>query len=81
MLRIVWHVGGVETKIAEAKKQLEDKLNDTAELTGGFAVWLTAKKREWLSGRYAAAPWDVMKFESMKEEIVSGDKLMVKMVV
>lgn len=44
-------------------------------------VWLTAKKREWLAGRYFAVPWDVEKLESMKEEIVKGDKLKLKLVI
>jgi hypothetical protein len=44
-------------------------------------VWLTAGARTWLAGRYLAVTWDVEKLESMKEEIVSGDKLKVRMVV
>ncbi|CAI6341969.1 unnamed protein product [Periconia digitata] len=75
------HPGGVQTQIAEGKTQLEGYLNDTPELAAGFTVWLTAENREWLSGRYVAAPWDVEKLESMKEEIVDGDKLLVRMVV
>ncbi|PVH95498.1 NAD(P)-binding protein [Periconia macrospinosa] len=75
------HPGGVLTELAKGKVELEGKLNDTPELAGGFAVWLTAEKRDWLAGRYVAATWDVEKLESMKEEIVSGDKLVVRMVV
>ena len=56
-------------------------LNDTPELCGGFAVWLTAQPRKWLGGRYVAAPWDVEVLEKMKDEIVSGDKLKVKLKV
>jgi len=56
-------------------------LNDTPELGGGFAVWLTASARKWLGGRYLAATWDVEKLESRQEEIVQGDKLKVKLVV
>jgi hypothetical protein len=56
-------------------------LIDTAELPGGFVVWLTATPRTWLAGRYVSATWDVEKLGSMKDEIVSGDKLKVKMVV
>lgn len=56
-------------------------LNDTAELPGGFIVWLTAEPRKWLSGRYVAAPWDVEALEKKRDEIVADDKLKVKLVV
>ena len=56
-------------------------LIDTPELCGGFTVWLTKGARTWLAGRYVSVTWDVEKLESMKEEIVAGDKLRVKMVV
>jgi hypothetical protein len=56
-------------------------LVDTAELSGGFVVWLTAGQRTWLAGRYVSAHWDVEKLESMKEEIVKGDKLKLRMVI
>ncbi len=54
---------------------------DTPELCGGFTVWLTKGARTWLEGRYVSATWDVTKLESMKEEIVAGDKLKLKMVI
>lgn len=56
-------------------------MNDSPELCGGFCVWLTAEEREWLQGRYVAAPWDVGRLEEMKAEIVEGDKLKVRLVV
>tara|TARA_R110002003_G_scaffold1035_10_gene22127 strand:- start:7480 stop:7692 length:213 start_codon:yes stop_codon:yes gene_type:complete len=56
-------------------------LNDTPDLCGGFVVWLTAKPRTWLAGRYVSATWDVDTLEKMKDEIVKGDKLVVRMVV
>jgi hypothetical protein len=34
-----------------------------------------------LGGRYVSATWDVEKLESMREEIVEGDKLKMRMVV
>jgi hypothetical protein len=54
-------------------------LNDTAELCGGFSVWLTKGQRTWLGGRYVAATWDAEKLESLKEDIVKGDKLKIKL--
>lgn len=55
-------------------------LDDTPELSGGFVVWLTAAQRNWLAGRYLSATWDVEKLDSMREEIVAGDKLRLKLV-
>lgn len=56
-------------------------MNDTPELCGGFAVWVTAEKRKWLGGRYVSATWDVDALEKREDEIVKGDKLKTKMVV
>lgn len=56
-------------------------LIDTVDLAGGFTVWLTAEPRQWLSGRYVAATWDVEALENKRDEIVAGDKLKVKLVV
>lgn len=30
-------------------------LTDSPDLCGGFVVWLTKGKRDWLSGRYVSA--------------------------
>ncbi len=51
------------------------------KLCGGFLTWLTREKREWLSGRYLSAAWDVDELTAMKDEIVGGDKLVMRMVV
>ena len=56
-------------------------MNDTVDLPGGVCVWLSAKERRWLSGRYVAATWDVDRLEEMKGEITEGDKLISRMVV
>ncbi|KAF3038981.1 hypothetical protein E8E12_003199 [Didymella heteroderae] len=74
--------GGVETELASKEIDiLKPYLNDTAELPGGFTVWLTAEPRKWLGGRYVAAPWDVEALTKRKDEIMEGDKLKVKLVV
>ena len=44
-------------------------------------VWLTAEPRKWLGGRYVAAQWDVKALEKLEDDITSGDKLKVKLVV
>ena len=56
-------------------------LTDTPELTGGYVVWLTSQNRDYLNGRYVAATWDVDVLEKMKDQIVEGDKLKMKLVV
>ncbi|PSN65350.1 putative oxidoreductase ucpA [Corynespora cassiicola Philippines] len=75
------HPGGIVSKLSNEVPGLAPKLTDTPELAGGFSVWLTAEKREWLAGRYVAATWDVEKLESMKGEILEGDKLKVRMAI
>ena len=44
-------------------------------------MWLTKEKREWLSGRYVSANWDINELEKMQKEILDGDKLKFRMVV
>lgn len=44
-------------------------------------AWLTSERRPWLSGRYLSVNWDVDDLEAMKDEIVKGDKLKMRMVV
>ena len=82
ILAIAFHPGGVRTDMA---LQMEDKfssiLTETPELAGDFTVWLTGERREWLNGRYLNCKWDVMELVAIKDEIVDGDKLKVKMVV
>ncbi|KAF2453572.1 hypothetical protein BDY21DRAFT_424295 [Lineolata rhizophorae] len=56
-------------------------LTDDPRLCAGFLVWLTKEKRQWLSGRYLAANWDVEELEAKREHIVNEDALKFHMVV
>ena len=56
-------------------------MDDDVGLCGAFLIWLTREKKGWLSGRYVSVNWDVDELEGMKEEIVKGDKLKMRMVV
>lgn len=56
-------------------------LTDDVALCGGFLTWLTAERRDWLSGRYLSVNWDTKELESMKDEIVKEDKLKFQMVI
>ncbi|KAF2645936.1 NAD(P)-binding protein [Massarina eburnea CBS 473.64] len=75
------HPGGVPTALASAVSALDGLLVDTPELCGGWCVWMTAGARKWLSGRYVSATWDVDRLESMKEDILKGDKLKKRLVI
>jgi NAD(P)-dependent dehydrogenase (short-subunit alcohol dehydrogenase family) len=52
---------------------------DTPSLAGDTIVYLTAKRNQWLSGRYVNVTWDMPELEAKKEEIVGEDKLKVKL--
>lgn len=54
---------------------------ETPELSADSLVYLTSEKRDWLAGRYINVTWDLPELMAKKDEIVSGDKLKVRMVV
>ncbi|KAF1990110.1 NAD(P)-binding protein [Aulographum hederae CBS 113979] len=77
------HPGAVRTPQTEGHmgEAWEAILTDEIGLCGGFCVWLTQERREWLSGRYLSSTWDTAELEGMKDEIVKEDKLKFRMVV
>lgn len=54
---------------------------DTPQLSADSLVYLTSEKRNWLAGRYVNSFWDLPQLMAKKDEIVSGDKLKVRLVV
>lgn len=52
-------------------------LVDSLDLCGAFCVWLTKEKRgrQWLSGRFLSAKWDVDELLAKRSEIVEKDLL------
>jgi hypothetical protein len=54
-------------------------LIDDVRLGGGFCVWLTKERRDWLSGRWLDARWDTSELERRKEDIVIKDLLKFRM--
>ena len=74
------HPGGVLTELA-SKLPDTSVLIDTPELSGDTVVWLTRERREWLQDRYISCTWDVEELEGMREEIVRGNMLKVRMAV
>jgi NAD(P)-dependent dehydrogenase (short-subunit alcohol dehydrogenase family) len=77
------HPGGVLTELAEKGMPSETLglLTDSPELPAATIVWLSSQRRDWLSGRYISATWDMEELMARKEEIVKGDKLKVRLVV
>jgi len=54
---------------------------DKVELASDTLVWLTRTRREWLAGRYVNVCWDMEEFEGMRERVVEGDLLRVRLAV
>jgi NAD(P)-dependent dehydrogenase (short-subunit alcohol dehydrogenase family) len=74
--------GGVKTDMAGSipeGKGWENRLIDDVGLAGGFCVWLTKKKRDWLSGRYLDSRWDIEELLNQKEDILSKDLLKLRL--
>ena len=67
-------------------EELHGILGDEPELAGETFVWLTGGgkgkgEREWLRGRYVSVNWDMEEFIGMREKVVRGDLLKVRVVV
>lgn len=76
------HPGGVLTDLAaNMPDHMRQVLVDTPELAGDVLAWLTQEKQHWLNGRYLSVTWDMPELFARKEEIVSGDKLKVRLAI
>lgn len=76
------HPGGIPTQMGNRLPEANRvNLKDTPELAGDTIVWLTQEKRDWLAGRYLSCTWDMEEVMGMKDEIVKGDKLKVRLVL
>ncbi|KAH6657247.1 hypothetical protein BKA67DRAFT_590860 [Truncatella angustata] len=54
---------------------------ETPELSADSLVYLTSEKRDWLAGRYVNVTWHLPELMEKKDEIMSGDKLKVRLVI
>jgi NAD(P)-dependent dehydrogenase (short-subunit alcohol dehydrogenase family) len=83
ILAYVVHPGAVPTEMVllNLPPQFRHKAADKPELAGDSIVWLTQERREWLSGRYLSASWDLEEIMSRQDEIISQDKLKVRLVL
>ncbi|KAJ5623427.1 hypothetical protein N7490_012032 [Penicillium lividum] len=70
--------GIVPTDMGHAVPYLAPYMLDTPELVGGTAVWASSGDKNFLSGRYVSANWDVEEIEMRKREIVDEDQLKFK---
>jgi NAD(P)-dependent dehydrogenase (short-subunit alcohol dehydrogenase family) len=78
------HPGAVasEQALETAPESFVKYLEDSEELCGAFAVWLTKDdERKWLSGRLCCATWDTGELESKKDEVVTKDLLKLSLEV
>ncbi|KAL4940981.1 hypothetical protein BDV06DRAFT_223583 [Aspergillus oleicola] len=62
-------------------ESLHNILTDDQGLCGAVCVWISKQKRDWISGRYICATWDMDELEAKKDEILKDDKLKFRMVV
>ena len=77
------HPGNIPTDIVGGIEGISDEMKhvfvETPELPADTIVYLVNKKRSWLAGRYINCTWDMPQIMAMKEDIVRGDKLRVKL--
>ncbi len=71
------HPGAVLTPAARAYGATEEMMDwEDGGLTGGFVVWLSSTKGEFLRGKFVWANWDVEELEARKEEIASDPDIL-----
>ena len=83
LVAITVHPGSVPTDlvffVSEEKRGLY--FQDTPRLAGDTLVWLARERRDWLSGRFVVATWDMQELEGMREEIMKRDLLKYRLTV
>ncbi|KAK5126414.1 hypothetical protein LTR85_010650 [Meristemomyces frigidus] len=76
------HPGGVMTDLAKQMgNEMEHLLTDEPQLAADTMVFLTAERRDWLTGRYVSATWDMEELLGKKEKIEAEDQLKMKLTV
>lgn len=74
--------GAIKTRMTvNEPEELRNRLPHKPEIAGDTIAWLAAEQREWLGGRYVSCPRDMEEFMSKKDEIVTEDKLKMRMLV
>ncbi|KAL8734361.1 MAG: hypothetical protein Q9166_001559 [cf. Caloplaca sp. 2 TL-2023] len=79
------HPGNIPTDIVGGAEGVPEGLKhvfvETPELSADTIVYLVNEKGEWLAGRYINCTWDMPQLMAMKDDIVEGNKLKVRMVI
>ncbi|KAI3398346.1 hypothetical protein diail_9438 [Diaporthe ilicicola] len=76
------HPGNVMTDMAaDVPESMKEVFVDTPQISADTIVYLTAEKRQWLSGRYINCTWDMPELLAQELDIVKGDKLKVRLVI
>lgn len=80
LLSVAVHPGGVMTELSSGMPtESHGLLKDQPALAADTFVWLTAERRDWLAGRYISSTWDMKEFLDMKDKIVNGNLLKVRL--
>ena len=82
LIAISLHPGAVKTELAmNMPPERQDILTDTPELAADTLVWLSTHRRDWLSGRFASASWDMEELEQKKQDIVQRNLFKFRVLV
>ncbi len=82
LVAIAVHPGSVKTELSlKTPDYFHVILVDRVELPADTLVWLSAKRRDWLSGRFVSCNWDMKELEAMEDKIVRGNLLKFRMIV
>jgi len=80
LVAIALNPGGVRTKLALSMPEpMYELLTDTVELSADTMVWLCKERRDWLSGRFVTATWNMQELEGRRDEIVKKESLKFRM--
>lgn len=80
LVAVAFHPGGVKTELALTMPEwMHHVLIDTPELPAHTMVWLCKENRDWLSGRWIAANWNMEELEARKSEILEKNLLKFRM--
>ncbi|KAK7984574.1 hypothetical protein PG989_011976 [Apiospora arundinis] len=82
LVAVTVHPGCLRTELAlNLPESFHDLLVDAPELPGDTFVWIAKERRDWLTGRYMEANWDMEEFEGKKEDVIKRDVLKFRMTV
>ena len=72
--------GAIKTQMTiNEPEELRNRLPHKPEIAGDTIAWLAAERKEWLGGRYISCPWDMEELLARRDEILTEDKLKVRM--